>query len=709
MNELISYANIDMTRPLSRLVPFEAGIWHCALYATGELLDFMVDTYNRIPINVNNVIVNNIEWENVVLNNEELELSEKLHRLRVLPGSKAGWFQDGAIVYIRFHNWDTPLLYYSAKYGRLYGFTNGSPKLVDGMMYRPGLLTSPVVEQSADAFTYDKMKFNSASVSIDNTNGQFDDVNDFFGNEFNVLVGENKEEDRKSNENIIQLFNPERPDQVITLNAETEKLVVLSGSEEKNGNIPLDFAQYYIANIVTGLEKATFSLKDKRERLSGKIPNDKFDTIRYPDIEDNLIDKDMQEAYGYCFGVPGICLQGKIMNGNGSLGQNIQYRFRFSSEISRVDRIEVNLPSGEFAADVAKPDINKVKMSGWTTAYQRKRPALNSPDDWPGSWPSDGSGRWNPMFKAGDIVTRKLYGEITLDEAISKPGGGGSNKPNEVRMDGVFNNPNSEERNIEAGDPVTPLDIIRDIMEKYVDIPYNENNFCTTEIKSELEQLNHKIGILYDKQQTVFEAIEKLQSGGVLGFQFLVYQDRYTARLDNPNRPLVDGLDGIRRYDILNLDEVEVDWNADLYGTQTDIEYAHNYNEDSGRHWIGDSRRQAILDIHRMDKVWSASTLLKKKKDAELKSNIMLEDFVKLRPLIKNIKLFGLKWFGLRVYDIVFINLSLEEKSRNRIMEREFAGKETRCQILRVECDTSTGETTIDVRVREESDAWREA
>ena len=226
----------------------------------------------------------------------------------------------------------------------------------------------------------------------------------------------------------------------------------------------------------------------------------------------------------------------------------------------------------------------------------------------------------------------------------------------------------------------------------------------------------------------------------MIGFQFCVWRNVYTVRLDDPNRAEKPD---IKRQDIMNLHEVEVDWNADLYGSYTDIEYAYNYSEKEGRHWIDKTYRIDILDIHRIEKEWSVNTLLVSEADAKLKSDIILEDFVKLRPIIRGIKLFGDKWVDYRVYDMVYIDLSLpgetiEKYPTNiiRLMEyvaasnqvmlvqgrdeehiilcddtieyrgkRDFIGK-VRCQILATSFDMVSGITTMDVRIRERSKAW---
>ena len=707
MEELTVFAEIEYSQKLGVPTAFEPGIWRYCLYATGEIsLPCLKDTFNRTQVKVKNIIIDQREY---TLFDDP---ATRMARLRTLSENEGGWVNDDSVVYIRSPGYKPPYVFYSHKYGVLMGFTGGSPRLLNTIMYRPGLLSAPKAGKSADALTYDKMKFNSTTISIENTNGQFDKVGSFFGNEFNLLVG-------------MAPYSSLR-----------------------------HIAQYYIANIVVALDKATFHLKDKRERLSAKIPNKQFTEAEYPAeyqfFDDAVKDKDMQEVYGHCLGVPGVCLQGKQIYASGSSETKlVQYKFRFASRITRVDRIQVKMTSGEIddpdgATGATGATSTTKKIDGWTTVYQRVKPNDGSPDDWSGNYP-----RWKPGIITGrgpeywsvstfmGITSTQLNptntslldnGEITLHWKVAKQGGEYENGINEVRMDGLFI------------DKTTPLAIIVDIMENYAGVPPDGLRYNTYEIGWELAPLTHKIGVMFDKPITVYEAIEKLQGGCVIGFQFYVHENRFTARLDNPNRA---ERPAIKSYEILNLDEVEIDWNAELYGTYTDIEYAYNYSEQAGRHFIDRSKQEGILDLHRIDKEWPVHSLLANEQDAEKKSGLLLEDFEELRPLIKNIKLHGPKWFDLRVYDIFpidvyipgeerdkyphklimlieqvgiervvtaqkeeideYVTLINEEKERPG--ERKFAGS-VRCQVLRVELDTKTGITTIDVRVREASKIW---
>jgi hypothetical protein len=300
-------------------------------------------------------------------------------------------------------------------------------------------------------------------------------------------------------------------------------------------------------------------------------------------------------------------------------------------------------------------------------------------------------------------------------------------KTYEVRATGIF------------VDIQNPGAIIKDIMSYYGEIQVDQV-FENDEFDEELGKLPD-IGICLDKQEEIYAVIEKIQKGSLLGFQFMGKYDKYTARLDNPNRAEHPLLSPIPAEEILNLDEVEVNMNADLYATYTDIKYEKKWavdnDEEEYRHEINKSRQREILGLHRLDKAYEEELLVKDRAVAALKGCIILEEFSAIRPIITGIKLFGLKWFALRVYDIVFIDfvftggddgavtkklVKLTQSGNKQIIngwaddteilslsptgnkkkERNFAGR-LRCQILSREIDTSTGIVTLSVRQRERS------
>ena len=757
MEELAVLAEIEHTEALEAIpAAFEPGLRRFRVYAAGGILPFMKGAASRDPVKASNIIADHIE----------LAEAQSLEELRGLNAESGGWLNGGSAALVKFPGFRPPSAFSSLRHGVLEGFTDNSPVLLDGLTYRPGLLTAPAIEQCADAFTYDRMKFSGAFVSIDNADGRFDKADNLFGNEFNLRAGPAfDEKGGVQPQNYAKLIEGAGAERVASMRGGTDEYVTMIGDEKKRPSLdgyPL-LAQYYVSNITASLDKATFHLKDKRERLAGKIPNRQFTAEEYEGIDDCLIGADMQEAYGRCFGVPGVCVEGKRIKAregepSDENGDMLQYRFRFSSGISRVDRIQVKMTAGEIPDpdDPAPEPENKRKMrvDGWTTVYQRVEPDVGSPDYWPGAYP-----RWKPGIIPGAGPEYKTYysgkdmpvadipavaallgkGEITLHWEVAKQGGKRENNINEARMDGVFNNP--EKRNISAGEFVTPLDIIKDVMANYSGVPYLPHKYDIGEIEGELAPLGHEIGIMFDKPISVYEAVERLQSGCAIGFQFCVYRNRFTARLDDPNR---DPAAEIKAAEILNLGEVEIDWNAELYGTYADIGYAYDYGEQAGRRFLYKDMREKVLEKHRVDKEWAAETLLAGEAGAKLKAEILMEDFAELRPLIKNIKLEGGKWLGLRVYDILLIDFSIRGEERAkcphhvvRLIEeignsrsasmrggtdeyvtmigdekeasgsREFAGENVRCQVLRVEFDARSGITTLDARVRGRSEKWQ--
>jgi len=115
----------------------------------------------------------------------------------------------------------------------------------------------------------------------------------------------------------------------------------------------------------------------------------------------------------------------------------MQYKFRFSSMIARVDKLYVKFTAGELP-DPDNPG-KMTRVDGKTTIYQRERPEPGSPDDWGGTYP-----RWKPGLEVeggeppGDLITYANEGIITLRWDIAKQGGKRENCMNEVTMDGVF-------------------------------------------------------------------------------------------------------------------------------------------------------------------------------------------------------------------------------------------------------------------------------
>jgi hypothetical protein len=629
---------------------YQTPVWLLTLWNTYQKnLPFMSDVDGEYPdkrYEINNILVDYDELRQISSYDDCFKNTNT-------------WFLDDNRLFIHYKDDSPPFKFRYLKNGFLYGFTNSKPLLFEMNEYLPELLESQEIEESTDIHKYSRMQFDQASYALKNDTKFFDTLPPILGNEFNVLCG-------------------------------------MEGSPRSEYK-PL--RQYFIENYQISLEKAVFSVKDKRERLSFMAPNEVYTMAKYPYIADTLVDKTIQDAYGICSGIPGVCIDENKMFTDTTYTKLVTHRyFKFARHITSLSLIEV-------------------KMSDkWTKIYP--------PDETSASWymrvinPADGTITIVPV----DVEIDSADGIIGLPIAQAHAEGNIQKGVNSVRANGIFN-------------PQTkPGDIIADILGYYGNIPFVDSNINISEWHYELQSLTD-IGLFIDSQKDGYEWIEEIQGKSIIGFQLLNDFDRFTVRLDNPNR---DESFNIDKSEIINLKEVEIDYSGEYYATYAEIGYEYNYSEKTYKKVINKKYQELVMAKHRIENVYNNISLLPDRESAEIKSEMVLRDIMEIRPVLRNIKLFGLNWFDLRIYDIGHIDFSLniqeiattpkaiislihflnDEKYKSKAVElskkkseaillnstkvnkRNFLG-EMRCQILRCARDPLTGITTIDVRQRE--------
>jgi len=254
------FAQIEKTQELDVIATiYRTAIWKYTLWLSNyqKNLAFMADTddeYQKDVIDVINIYVDYAEYQ-------------KSPTLDHCIANAYTWFLDGADLYVHFIEHTLPIYTTSIKNGNLIGVTSGDWCMIDNIIYKPGITSYPVIEESMDNDTYGKMVFNEGEFEISNRSGIINgDYSDLFGNEFNVYISFDKE------------------------------------------NILRPLFQYYIYDIVYEFNKTIIKVKDKRERLSSEIPNEYFTLENYPYINESLIDTIIPDAYGKCSCVPGTCI-----------------------------------------------------------------------------------------------------------------------------------------------------------------------------------------------------------------------------------------------------------------------------------------------------------------------------------------------------------------------------------------------------------------
>jgi hypothetical protein len=248
--------------------------------------------------------------------------------------------------------------------------------------------------------------------------------------------------------------------------------------------------------------------------------------------------------------------------------------------------------------------------------------------------------QWEEVSAASSSL---LTGEITLSTANAHVDGSTSKGIVKVKMDGLFR------------PQVNPGDIIAEINSIYGGIDYLPGNYDIDEWESELGPLAD-IGLYLDSSKDISEWIEDIQNGSTVGFQYMINYDKITARLDNPNRSVAAK---IRNVQILNIDKIEVDYNATIYASSALVKYGKDQDSKEYKQIINDTFKQAVLEVHRKEKQYECESLLTTDEDATTKAAVIMDDQKAIRPIYRGVKVAGLEWCDRRLYDIIEADISI--------------------------------------------------
>lgn len=182
------------------------------------------------------------------------------------------WFYDTGtkILYIHFTDDLRPLLTFTPVVG---GATRYADKAVyiDDVFYQPRLKGNITIRKSRDPATSSVITHDLTYLTLDNSDGFFDDFN----------------------ENDNQVGQPVR---------------MFYGLE---GAALADFLQVgesYIEEISIDQSDMRLKLLDQKKALSRILPIHHFDNTTYPDLKENNIGKPIPLAFGKLFNVPCVCL-----------------------------------------------------------------------------------------------------------------------------------------------------------------------------------------------------------------------------------------------------------------------------------------------------------------------------------------------------------------------------------------------------------------
>lgn len=550
------YLAIEQTKRLLPACIWETPLWRYLLYK--ERQDILDDVTADPAVtsqahSVRSVYIDGIEYTK-----------------RTLEGTRANarsWTQAEGILYIHYADGYPAWLFYSHIYGFVIGFSSGDTRFFNGDKYRAGLDVQLKYKIEADSLEYGKLKLMSGSFHLPVQGGEFDTFTDILGN-----------------------------------NLET------SYSLDGVTRIPLN--TMFSQELRLTLGAIDIKAADKREKLNVNIAEDVFTEAEYPKMKTDYYGKKKQEAFGYCRGVPAVCLDARDVYQSDQTNYNTYRTFRVASVITSIAKVEVKM---------TQPETGQNKGGDvWVNQT--------------GSQSLTGNGTFTlPANKCLPLLSN------------GQPDYG--NEPYEVRVTGTFRTNG------------THWAILQELLAAAMGNTWTSQ--CdTTEMQTELNGTG-TVGLFVEKETKIFELIETLQSSGIYGWQIHDYRGKLTVRKDNNARgPRTDKK--IKGVDILNINEVEVALGMSDYATIVEVEYQRNYSEKSNNVLKDDGNRTMLFSLYRNDKIYTAKSYLESAANARSRADYLISHFAIPRLTVENLRLFGERWLDLRLYDIIGVYLEQE-------------------------------------------------
>jgi hypothetical protein len=552
------YLAVEQTKRLLPACIWETPLWRYLLYkARQDIFDDVTadPAVTSQAHSVKSVYIDGIEYT-----------KRDLAGTRNNPSS---WTQAEGVLYVHYTGDYPAWIFYSHIYSTIFGFSTGKTRFFDGDKYRPGLTAKLSYKIEADNLEYSKLKLIGGTFTL-SIQGEFDNLTDILGN------------------NIETSYSLDGINRVRLNTMFSEDITLTTG-------------------------EITIKAADKREKLNIAIAEEVFTEAEYPKMKETYYGKNKQEVFGYCRGVPAVCLDVRDVYQTDQTNYNTYRTFRVASVISSLSKVEVKM---------TQPESGQNKGGDvWVNQT--------------GSQSLTGNGTFTlPANKCMPLLSNGVpdYG----------------NEPYEVRVTGTFRTNG------------THWAILQDLLQTAMGNTWTSQ--CdTAEMQTELSGTG-TVGLFIEKATKIFDIIQTLQSSGIYGWQLHDYRGKLTIRKDNNGRsPLTKKIKGI---DIININETAVQIDMKNFATIVQVEYQRNYAEKSNNLIIDDKNRTILFSLYRNDKTYTAKSYLESAADARKRADYLLDHFSIPRLSINGIRLFGEQWLNLRIYDIIGVYLEMELRQK---------------------------------------------
>ena len=243
------------------------------------------------------------------------ERFSKVVSLTECKDTDESWFfdWDNQKLYINF-GLDFNPLYTPTEYLRSIGFCDTSVVYVGDVAFLPVITSAPSVKQKQDLIGYDKLAYNSGSISLSN------------------------ESEALNFMRTMSLFN----------NDVALYYLKYDGRSEYTRDELVPLAWFLLEDVEIGKKSGKITLMDVRKSWSRKIPTHLFNTTEYPTIEDGLIDKPVPLLFG-AKTVPTFCTNGETTSGN--------VTYRVAEELSSITRVYKIVDDAEVTVSTVATDL----------------------------------------------------------------------------------------------------------------------------------------------------------------------------------------------------------------------------------------------------------------------------------------------------------------------------------------------------------------
>ena len=395
--------------------------------------------------------------------------------------------------------------------------------------------------------------------------------------------------------------------------------------------------EYFVEDYDFSTKEIIIELQDTRKVLGTQFPTKYFNDTDYTSIGDKSIGKLIPFGYGDLKNVKGYCVN------EGALDGTVNPTFIF---------LEV-LGSTTISVDVKIDDI------------------------------------WVPQTSGVSVVL--ATGLVTITGAKKTSGTTHSVLDVRASVEGIGGTHDSSPFSYAS-------DIIKDLNERYLGVPYDTSGYDTTEWEEE-EIYLQPIGVYFDKADYVYNAVKDLQSLSSVGFKYDTINGKRTIRVDNPNRTEVFSIPFI---DVFNLDDIIADSNKTNMYNSTLIGYNKSISDGTAERKENTTYKDESFRLYRIYSVYDKISGLNSATWATNRAELQAEDLHLIRTIYE-IVLSGEQYLDLKLYDILTIQLDEYDQLAQDIttLQEVLSGIDATLQGMLTATDTLESELTVDATVIE--------